>query len=160
RSYLAKTVPQRMAIISAGVIMNVIFAFICAVAAFWLGVPETVCAVSAVMPGQPAWRADLRPGDHVLAIEDKQENLRFRDLMSAVALGDMVNGVDFEIKREGVEKPFIVNLKPDRDGDRLVPMIGVASPLTTTLDRTQVVDGGSPAAATGKFKQGDKIVAV
>ena len=31
RSYLAKSVPQRMAIISAGVIMNVIFAFIFAV---------------------------------------------------------------------------------------------------------------------------------
>ena len=41
RSYLAKSVPQRMAIISAGVIMNVIFAFIFAVAAYMMGVPET-----------------------------------------------------------------------------------------------------------------------
>src|SRR5687767_168288 len=39
RSYLAKSVPQRMAIISAGVIMNVIFAFIFAVVAYGLGVP-------------------------------------------------------------------------------------------------------------------------
>ena len=39
RSYLAKSVPQRMAIISAGVIMNVIFAFIFAVIAYGMGVP-------------------------------------------------------------------------------------------------------------------------
>ncbi len=38
RSYLAKSVPQRMAIISAGVVMNVIFAFIFAVIAYGMGV--------------------------------------------------------------------------------------------------------------------------
>jgi regulator of sigma E protease len=160
RSYLAKSVPQRMAIISAGVVMNVIFAFVFAVAAFELGVPETVCGVSATMPGEPAWRADLQPGDRVLQIEDNKGPLRFRDLMSAVALGDMTHGVDFLIQREGVKEPFLVNIKPDRVGDRLVPMIGVASPLTTTLARNPVVDGGTPAAETGKFAEGDKIVAV
>ena len=34
RSYLAKSVPKRMAIISAGVIMNVIFAFVLAAVAY------------------------------------------------------------------------------------------------------------------------------
>jgi regulator of sigma E protease len=160
RSYLAKSVPQRMAIISAGVVMNVIFAFICAVTAYSLGVPETACGVSATMPGEPAWRADLQPGDRVLEIGDNAGPLRFRDLMSAVALGDMTHGVDFLIQREGVEKPFWVNIKPDKIGDRLVPMIGVAGPLTTKLDRKEFVDGGTPAAQTGKFEEGDQIVAV
>src|SRR6476619_6829603 len=39
RSYLAKSVPQRMAIISAGVGMNIIFAFIFATVAYGMGVP-------------------------------------------------------------------------------------------------------------------------
>ena len=46
RSYLAKSVPQRMAIISAGVIMNILFAFLFAVIAFGLGVPYVPCIVS------------------------------------------------------------------------------------------------------------------
>ncbi|MEX2561324.1 MAG: site-2 protease family protein, partial [Pirellulales bacterium] len=54
RSYLAKSVPQRMAIISAGVIMNVIFAFVFAVIAYGLGVPYQPSIVSKTMPGSPA----------------------------------------------------------------------------------------------------------
>src|SRR5690349_21252588 len=53
RSYLAKSVPQRMAIISAGVIMNVIFAFIFATVAFKIGVPYEPSFVSRTAPGSP-----------------------------------------------------------------------------------------------------------
>ena len=70
RSYLAKSVPQRMAIISAGVIMNVIFAFIFAVIAYGMGVPYVPAIVSEVVPGSPAWRADIRPGDEI--VQDRQ----------------------------------------------------------------------------------------
>ena len=55
RSYLAKSVPKRMAIISAGVIMNVIFAFVVAVIAYERGVNEIPCVVGRVLPGDPAW---------------------------------------------------------------------------------------------------------
>src|SRR3982751_4457184 len=56
RSYLAKSVPQRMAIISAGVVMNVIFAFIFAVIAYGMGVPYVPSIAGEVMPGSPAWK--------------------------------------------------------------------------------------------------------
>ncbi len=160
RSYMAKSVPQRMAIISAGVIMNVIFAFIFAVVAYSMGVPEIVCGISGVVPGEPAWRASLQPGDRILAIEGYHGPVRFRDLRSAVALTDVTKGVDFTIKREGVEEPFRVNLKPDTAEGRLVPTVGVLSPSTTQLERNPIVGGGTPAAETGKFKVGDKITAV
>ena len=51
-----------MAIISAGVIMNVLFAVLMASWAFGLGVREMTCAVSSVRPGGAAWRAGLRTG--------------------------------------------------------------------------------------------------
>ncbi len=149
-----------MAIISAGVIMNVIFAFIFAVTAFSMGVPETVCGVSAVIPGEPAWRADLQPGDRIVRINDYDGPLRFRDLMSAVALGDVAQGVDFTIEREGVKEPIRVNIKPDTKDGRLVPSIGVLSPHITTLDHNPILEGGSPAAKTGKFQLNDTIIAV
>ena len=61
RSYLAKSVPQRMAIISAGVCMNVIFAFIFAVIAYGMGVSYMPCIVSETVPGSPAWRQESTP---------------------------------------------------------------------------------------------------
>src|SRR5262245_22147754 len=68
RSYMAKSVPQRMAIISAGVIMNVIFALFMAVIAYAMGVREVACGISAVLPGEAAWKANLQPGDRILQI--------------------------------------------------------------------------------------------
>ncbi len=160
RSYLAKSVPQRMAIISAGVVMNVIFAFLFAVVAFGLGVPELACGVSAVRPGEPAWRANIQPGDEIMKINDSEGPLRFRDLMSAVALGDLSTGVEFKIERPGVDKPIFVNVKPDKVNQRLVPTIGVAPPFSTTLDRDPIVDGDTPAAEVDAFEVGDTITAV
>src|SRR5882757_6892094 len=54
RSYMAKSVPQRMAIISAGVIMNIIFACLMGAVAYGLGVKDLACGISAVMPGEAA----------------------------------------------------------------------------------------------------------
>ncbi len=161
RSYMAKSVPQRMAIISAGVIMNVIFAVIMAVAAYSLGVREVACGISAVLPGEAAWKANLQPGDRFLEIDDSGDRqLRFRDLRTAVMLADLDAGVNFLVERAGVDKPFLVNVKPDPDKNRLRPTIGVAPPETTTLSDEKATFAGSPAAETGKFKPGDKIVAI
>ena len=67
RSYLAKSVPQRMAIISAGVIMNVIFAFIFASIAYaWAC--RTTRASCRVIAGEAAGRpAGMQPGDEIAA---------------------------------------------------------------------------------------------
>jgi regulator of sigma E protease len=85
RSYMAQSVPKRMAIISAGVIMNVIFAVIMAVVAYSLGVREVACGISAVLPGEAAWKANLQPGDRIVEIDNSGDRqLRFRDLRTAV----------------------------------------------------------------------------
>ncbi len=161
RSYMAKSVPQRMAIISAGVVMNVIFAFVLAVVAYGLGVRDIACGVSATVPGEPAWRADLQPGDMFIAIDDSGDRpLRWNDLMSAVALGNIEQGIDFEVVRPGVEKPFIVHVKPEGNKNRLRPTIGVIPPRTNTLSSDDAVIASTPAAAVGEFLPGDRIVAM
>src|SRR5262249_8622025 len=68
RSYMAQSVPKRMAIISAGVIMNVIFAFLMATVAYLIGVHEVPCIVGGTIVGGAAWSANLQPGDTVLKI--------------------------------------------------------------------------------------------
>jgi regulator of sigma E protease len=161
RSYMAKSVPQRMAIISAGVIMNVIFAFVMASIAYGLGVTDQACGVSAIMPGEAAWRADLHPGDKFLAINDSGDRpLRFRDLMNAVALCNLEQGIDFLVEREGLKKPFWVNVRPDPDKKRFRPTIGVLNPRTTELAEESPALSGTTAAATGEFEPGDRLVQV
>ncbi|MEE9392216.1 MAG: RIP metalloprotease RseP [Planctomycetota bacterium] len=95
-----KTISQRAWVISAGVIMNVIFAFILFPLAFSIGVPFDAPIVGAVTPGGPAWQAGLRRGDEIVAI-DGNEVYGFNDIRVAVAFGDGPS--EFKVKRKGVE---------------------------------------------------------
>ena len=86
RSYLAKSVPQRMAIISAGVVMNVIFAFVFAVAAYRAGVEQVSAVAGGVTPGEGAWQAGIQVGDEVVEI-GKAPIRSYSDLKAAISFG-------------------------------------------------------------------------
>jgi regulator of sigma E protease len=130
RSYPAQSVPKRMAIISAGVIMNVIFAVLMASLAFGLGVKEMTCTISGVRTGGAAWRAGLRTGDEIVKIGDR-ENPIFNDLRHGVTVGDLAKGIEFTVRRPADASTRTVLLKPDTDLG--VPTIGVTSPISLTL---------------------------
>jgi regulator of sigma E protease len=158
RSYPAQSVPKRMAIISAGVIMNVIFAVLMASWAFGLGVREMTCELSSVRPGGAAWRAGLRTGDEITAIGGRQQPI-FSDLRNGVTLGDVQKGVEFTIHRPADESTRTVLLHPDTDLG--VPTVGVTSPFSTTLpDDLGPGLPGAAGAAQPPFSAGDTIVAV
>jgi regulator of sigma E protease len=158
RSYLAKSVPKRMAIISAGVIMNVIFAFVVAVIAYERGVNEEPCIVGAVVPGDPAWRAGLRPGDDIVRIRDI-ENPSFRDLRSRVVLGShLENGVDFFVRRPGVSETQLFTLYPIRAG--LAPRVGIQSAATTTLADPPLSRNAPLGGKDSPLHSGDVVEAI
>ncbi|NMC20861.1 MAG: hypothetical protein GYA33_10630 [Thermogutta sp.] len=157
RSYLAKSVPQRMAIISAGVIMNLVFAFAAAVAAYLVGVQETPCGVGDLAPGEGAWRAGLLPGDRILAIDGKPA-IRFQDLQYAVSLTRREQPVEMRIERPGVGELNVV-IVPDRI--RIVPTIGVTNPLLPILhDGLPYYPTSSASRADPPLASGDRIIAV
>lgn len=158
RSYLAQTVPERMAIISAGVIMNVIFAFVLAVIAYTMGVRWVECAVGDVHPGEAAFRADIRMDDEIPEIAG-QSTRKFRDLQANISLGELDNGVEMVIRRDGkLLEPKIVH--PDQT--RLIPTIGIVNAWQTTLaSKNDPTRAGSPAwAAKPDFERGDQVVAI
>jgi len=158
RSYPAQSVPERMAIISAGVIMNVIFAVLMASWALGLGVKEMACALSSVRPGGAAWRAGLRTGDHITAIAGRKDPI-FTDLRNGVTLGDATKGVEFTIHRPGDDSTRTVTLHPDTDLG--VPTVGVTSPFSLTLPM-DLAEGlpGSAGQATPPLEGGDTIRSV
>jgi regulator of sigma E protease len=158
RSYPAQSVPERMAIISAGVIMNVIFAVLMASWAYGLGVREMTCSLSSVRTGGAAWRAGMRTGDVITAIAGRKDPI-FNDLRHGVTVGDVKRGIEFTVRRpaDGSTSTFV--LKPDTDLG--APTIGVTSPFSLTLP-ADISPGlaGAAARATPAFQGGDTIRAV
>jgi regulator of sigma E protease len=170
RSYLAKSVPQRMAIISAGVIMNIIFAFIFAAIAYGLGVKYMPSIVSETVPGSPAWRAGLQPGDEIVKIGDRV-NPTFLQLKGGVTLGDMENGIPIVVRRAADNQEVEMRLKPEQSQGRGLATIGILNASTLNLRKGMPVIPDSPAAnaklvapsdgdAKAKFLADDKIVRV
>ncbi len=158
RSYLAKSVPQRMAIISAGVIMNIIFAFLFATVAFRLGVPYVPCIVSQTAPGSPAWQAGIRSGDEVVRLGEI-ENPSFLQLQQGVTLGDLENGIPFTIKRADTGEVEEVLLRPNQD--KGLARVGIVSSSSLRISREMPVIEGTPAAnASPTFQSGDEVLRV
>jgi regulator of sigma E protease len=158
RSYPAQSVPERMAIISAGVIMNVIFAVLMAAWAYGLGVKEMTCMISSVRPGGAAWRAGLRTGDEIVAIGDRKDPI-FSDLLRGVTVGSVAQGIDFTVRRPADGSTRTVRLKPDTDLGK--PTIGVTSPFSATLPKDIAgALAGAAAQAQPPLAGGDTIKAV
>ncbi len=180
RSFPAKSVPARMAIISAGVIMNLIFAVIFGAIAYRFGVPFMTTEVGRVAEGSPAWQAGLQPGDKIIQIGKKgepSEYLQFDwDLMQGVGktgLGSSVQPLDLKIRRrkDGTSREFWVQLIPS---DRLIRLeladfvtIGVSAPRTTTIlpdpddpKRPMLLPYLPAGKLEGQIEPGDRIVQI
>lgn len=166
RSYIAQTVPERMAIISAGVIMNLIFAWIFATIAFSpaLGVPYIRCDVAMVLPGEAAYQAGILPGDQIIEINGVKKP-RFKDLRQEVFLGDPVNGIPITIERrlaeEGKTERLSFALKPKKNEQRLMGIIGISPAHSLKLNSQRLALPKTPAAdVVASLQGGDELVQV
>ena len=166
RSYPAKPVWQRMIIISAGVVMNLIFAVIMAGVAYRFGVPYTPTVVGNVMGGGPAWQAGVMPGDKLLKVgnmRDENPNFRFDDFAVAVALqGKDGHGQAIPVSIErGGEKVELNPLPTNRyDPESGMYAIGVMPPTVATYGVSKPMKGSFLESVNPDLKLGDRIVAV
>jgi regulator of sigma E protease len=162
RSYQAKTVWQRMAIISAGVIMNLIFAVIFAAIAYGIGVDYQPTIIGGTVPGGPAWERNLRPGDEVVAFGangQERPHMRFRDdFLSAVVYNGDKRDLTLKIKPYGTDSRELVNVRPRVDVVKQkassVALIGVVSAQTLTLSDTDPTVVNTSAHAASKDGKG------
>lgn len=158
RSYTAKGVIPRMAIISAGVIMNVVTGLLFFLLAFRAGVEVTPAVVGDLQIGLPAWEAGLTTGDRITVINDRPV-ADFSDLMRATALSSGA------LKVEGVRpdnSTFTVSLSPDESGTRRRIGVGPARGLEVFDVPAEkgipiVIPGSAAAAAQPALQPGDVI---
>ena len=124
RSFANKSVGKRMAIVSAGVIMNLILAGLLFMIVFMVGMRVAAPTIGAVLPDAPAARAGLLPGDRITAIDGKEVN-EFKDISMEVVLAEPGQPLDFEIERGGTRRHIPV--EPRRDPRTGLFAVGIAS---------------------------------
>ncbi|MDR2643068.1 MAG: site-2 protease family protein [Planctomycetaceae bacterium] len=135
-SYLSKSVPQRLAIIVAGVVMNFIFAIVCATAAYLAGVIDTAPIVGNVLPGSPAWEAGLQTGDKIKSINGNTVRA-FMDVNMAAVGG--AEGVDVVIERNvnGEMQTISKKFKPRKRPNDIAPMMGLNPCIKLNLSKVK-----------------------
>jgi regulator of sigma E protease len=171
RSFKNKSVGQRMLIISAGVIMNVLLGAICFIFVYRThGVERPPAVVSRMEAGSPSWIAGVRTNSVITRIEDIHHPY-FEDLKMIVALSPEGKPIEFEFQPRGVQgaDPWTVKLEPRKDLNDPIPVIGVAPPSRLKLApreaqkyRELPVTYNSPAAFARvmDLQPGDQIVKI
>ena len=150
RSYNKATVPKRMLIISAGVIMNIILAGILFGVLFTIGFNSPPAVVGAIQPNSAAQRAGVQVGDELVSFDGDVLH-DFTKISLAVPLAD-----------EGDEVPLVVM----RDGKRLtLPITPLPEPsmhdaLTLGVRPTAILVGPDVDDVSGPVGKNERIIAV
>lgn len=177
RAYNKKSIGARMAVISAGVIMNLIFALIFFIICFQIGVKFPAPVVGGVDADQPAGTTYARghdgdaayrgmlPGDVITHIDGKPIT-DMAEVKIAMALGKDGLAVAMTVKRDGEADPLtydIVAIPSDQNEGLLTAGIMSASTLIVSESASQngspAVSRGTPFATAG-LEFGMRLVAV
>ncbi len=132
RSFTNKPVGSRMLIVSAGVIMNLVFAAIVFMVVFMVGRETIPARVGHILPGSPAHRAGLMPGDKILNINDSTMD-DYSDVKRAIMLADADRPIEITVQREGADKPVHFEMEPEWSEEQKVRQIGIAAPMTLQI---------------------------
>ncbi len=128
RSYKNKTVLQRMLIISAGVVMNVLLGCVCFIVVYrFHGMPMPPAVVWRVDAGSPAWKAGIPTGALFTEI-GKTKKPNFETLRENVALDSWWTGFVHTVYQTLDGQTHEVDLRPRRDANDSQPVIGVSPP--------------------------------
>ncbi|TWT76499.1 putative zinc metalloprotease [Planctomycetes bacterium CA13] len=163
RSFPAKPVWQRMVIISAGVVMNLITGVLFAAIAFGYGVSYNPAIIGGVTPGGPAWRAGIEPGGQVISVGGlNDDQMHFREMRMAIlneGLESPEDPIDIAIRYDDGVRKYKLKTDP-HPANADMRMIGISSPVSLKLDKDSPVMPGSAAEnVLGENDAGATIVA-
>jgi regulator of sigma E protease len=154
--FLSKPKWQRLLILVAGPFMNILIAIAFMAIIAMVGTESVIIkpVIGEIVPGKPAARAGLLPGDRIVAINGEPMN-DFDDMRLAIGMhGGTPLRIDY--LRNGQHRSTTLTPEPEDSPFGPVGKAGLWPYLDTTVGR---VTAGSPAAAAG-LRTGDRIVAV
>jgi regulator of sigma E protease len=124
RAYPNKSVSARMSIISAGVIMNLLFGWVCFIYLFTLGRTEITPVMGEIVAGSPAYVAGLRVGDEIVSIDGRRDP-GFNTIQAKVIFAGRGHVLHMEVKRPGQKDLVGINVQPRREASSDRPTIGI-----------------------------------
>jgi regulator of sigma E protease len=137
RSFADKHVLQRIVIVAAGPVFNLLFAFVIFIVIFLMGVPSATTKIGDVMAGKPAARAGLLAGDVITSVNGKAVS-RWEDFAKIIAEGKLAP-LQIEVRRG--QAPMKFTMVPESRtsknllGDTVTqPIVGVISAGETVID--------------------------
>lgn len=160
-SFANKPVGHRMAIVSAGVIMNILFACFLFMLVFMKGMKAEPPKIAFVEPDSPADQAGILPGDIVKEVNGERI-LEYKELQFAVLLSEPHKAIDVLVEREGKTMPLRIEpeyRRPDVTGDVKRQVIGVVSSVTNEIvavgPEIDETDPSQPHVGDRIIKMGD-----
>lgn len=138
RSFLGKPPLVRIAIVAAGPLFNLIFAWLLVILVHLIGLPTLAPTVGEALPGKPAERAGIRSGDVIRSIGGVGIE-RWEDIAAAISRSKG-GRIEIRVARGADELTF--TLEPEmREGKNLFgepvtqPVIGIVSAKKVTTQR-------------------------
>ncbi|MEM8836111.1 MAG: site-2 protease family protein [Planctomycetota bacterium] len=176
-SYQNASVPKRLVVISAGVVMNVILAAILFVLVFNIGLKQNPPIVGQLSDESPAARAGIVSGDRILEV-DGAPVTTMNDAIVAVAMSKKDRPVPVVVQRPGEAAPIELSAEPEPGAQRGLlslgipparqPTIGIEHTtrpdrafITSTLERVgiDVPLGSTLVSAGGRSIEGSATIA-
>jgi regulator of sigma E protease len=169
RAFNRKSIPARMLVVSAGVIMNVFLAAIGFMVVFMIGFNVPPAKIGGIVSASPAQAAGVRVGDEIWTYDGKRQ-YDWTKVQLNVALSGEGEQTPLEVKRrvDGEEKLVKLTIVPrrDREGSRGFLNLGIYPPreLAGVKDKEKIADDGKLAelvpAEQLAMNPGDTIVAI
>lgn len=137
RSFADKPVLQRFAIVAAGPVFNLIFAWLLFIVIFMMGVPAVTTKVGEVVAGKPAAKAGIVAGDRITAVNGKPVD-RWDDFAKIIAEGKLAP-VQVAVQRGQAAHNFTIvpenRTTKNLLGDTVTsPVIGVVAAGESVID--------------------------
>ncbi|MGC8640281.1 MAG: site-2 protease family protein [Isosphaeraceae bacterium] len=151
RSFSNKSVGARMAIIAAGVIMNVLLGLGCFAIAYGRGMIEMPARVGGTVAGSPAYVAGMKVGDEIVSIDGKND-ISWNGMKVKVSLSGQGQVLHFGVKRPGRNELVEMDIQPRREPGMDFPTIGILQPKSLDVPLIQLPAGmESPPAIPPEF---------
>jgi len=159
RSFSNKPILIRIAVVAAGVVFNAISASLIFMIVFLVGMDLPPAVVGGVMPGSPADRAGLEPGDRIVAVNG-ETFVDYSALLMAPALSRRGQPIELLVERpDGRREPVRIVAEQSPRSAQKLRILGIEQPESLRIPRKVDAKTRAELDKLG-LAPGDRILAV